>query len=167
MQLLDTNVWSSLSKKEKKTRKILIGFASVIPTLIFFASLIWPTDSTAGESVKSRPPGWVFGFMWTFIVIAVIVAWILVTMYTEDMGIVIGTFATFTIFIALAVTWQGVYHTIGVKEGSWVLWSTVLSLIWTLMFSFQSNWVSGLLMTVPLTWASFAAVLNTLEAQYV
>lgn len=113
--------------------------------------------SSAGQRVKSRPPGWVFATVWTVLYLLLGFAWAV----TYKEGALVNVFIG--ILVVALIMWIVTYNAIGDKKAA--LYVLVISLLmavltWSYMLrESKKTWTNYLI--VPLViWLVFATLLN-------
>jgi tryptophan-rich sensory protein len=151
------------SPTERSIRMALLVLLTLAPSLIFVASLFFPTGPSAGECVPFRPASWVYGVVWTILVL-------LLSIYGARLArsnvltknqLYVQSFLTI-LTVAVAISWMWRYP-IDKREGVtvFVFLAGVLSLLVPLSMESEIN--NGVLL-MPLTiWVLFQTVVNAYE----
>lgn len=128
----------------------------------FGSSILCPVRSTSGSCVKARPPGFVFGIVWTFLYALLGLSWVF-SRQVEDGGL---TDLFFSILVVMLCAWVAVYAC-GQRKRS-ALYVLLLTNMWNfLTWSFvqqQSIW-SGCLFAPYTVWCLFAMYLNAQDLE--
>ncbi len=153
--------------------RIAVVVESVLPILaISFFGYLWNPGSSAGDSVKSRPPARAFAVIWVIVTLCWLMA-LLVAAFNFDVAGLI-TFAIFSLLVlSTCIVWLWAYHKKHFRAASLVLiLTTLLSFILMLIAACSPNSQDAYApMTVtclmaPLgIWVLFATIIGMLELQ--
>ena len=116
-------------------------------------SLFCGPDKKSGSIVKFRPPGWVFGIVWTILYLLTGLAWV----NSKQLTIY------FIILILLLCSWLIIYGCKKNKIGG--IYILFLSLMTSLFIYTNVNYFSKNLMIPLIIWLLFATFLNIFEVQ--
>lgn len=138
---------------------------STIPASQF----VWPVGRGAGAVVKSRPPPWFFGIIWSIIVVIIGFVWYIVAKKqeagsTDERRAATATLWGLGITVALCIMWMSVYSK-NRKYGVFVMWPLVATLLATALTASRLSIIAADLLVIPIVWATYAAVLNMLEVE--
>ena len=118
---------------------------------------IFRTNKNSGINVKFRPPGFVFGIVWTILYILFGFAWIL-----NKNNTMINIFYSLNLFLLLL--WIVIYNGLKYKTGG--VFIITLTIINTLNLIIISNNTSKLFLTPLFGWLLLALLLNSFEVQF-
>ena len=138
----------------------------VIPMLFGFGmnKICWGKDSgkSAGETVKFRPPAYVFGVVWPILYILLGLSWITATNFAEG-GDKNMTESFYILIVFFLTYWIYVYGCNKNKVGGVYIITLTIGSIILAMNIIPKN--SRLLLTPLLTWLLIALLLNVSEVQ--
>ena len=139
----------------------------LLPALIGYGvALACPIDSSAGSSVKFRPPSVIFGIVWAILFILFGLSWVFAaksqdTNFEKYMVPVMYSAVVFCLGL-----WEYVYSNkcsnSKKKEASWII---LVCLIFLLICLQLGTKVSRILACPLLAWILFALIMNTTEVQ--
>jgi benzodiazapine receptor len=114
-------------------------------------------DETSGETVKFRPPAWVFGVVWPILYILLGISWVIASRQNKLNSIIYG------LITLLLMSWIIFYSCEKDKK------SSVYILICSIMAAFAcisvGNNVSKILISPLIGWLIFALMMNAQEIQ--
>lgn len=143
---------------------ILYWIKLLSPILIgMTASRLYPM-SNAGSSVKARPPGWVFGVMWSILYLLIGISWTSISANSKHYELFNCVFIFLNIML---FSWVMVYTKLGSKTALYylmIILSFVGMFIWTLTIYKQNK--SAFLLFPLFFWCLFASMLNLSEVNY-
>ena len=120
-------------------------------------SAVCSTDESAGQNVKFRPPGWVFGVVWPILYIMLGVSWVYASRESQFNSIY------YCVLTLLLTTWVFVYSCKKDKQSSvYILLASIIASF----TCFSTGTIQTKLMISPLIgWLIFALLMNTTEIQ--
>ena len=141
----------------------------LLPWLILLSQLhpamrAGPSD---GAVVKSRPPPFFFGLIWSLIVIVLSVIWYYVAQPEKPTSRHCCAHGLLGLTVALCLLWLWVYHRprTGVRNAVYVMWALVGTLALLAAVVTRLDIKYSELLAVPIVWALYAAVMNMFAAQ--
>lgn len=139
------------------------GIYVLMPSIIGYgASAFCDIGKNAGNSVKFRPPAYVFGIVWPILFLLFGFSWAIAMRNAEYEYLCLSTYGLAAISLGI---WTYVYGCKNLKkQASWV----ILFSLATLLASFaQGNEISKVLLSPLIAWILFALMMNTTEVQNV
>lgn len=123
----------------------------------FGTSAVCKMDESAGENVKFRPPGWVFGVMWPILYLLLGLSWVFASRESQMNSIF------YSILTLLLLSWIITYSCQKDKQTSvYILLASVMACVACI----STGTVQTKLMISPLLgWLIFALLMNTTEIQ--
>ena len=145
----------------KSTAELVIF---LLPLIVGFGTgMICRTKSSAGSSIKFRPPSWVFSLLWTVLYLMIGLSWVLSLRVDKSQLLVNVLYITLIVILSL---WLVLYSCINQKK--WALVMMVLSLMITLITYTMIPSVIAKGLLVPLfVWLIYALLLSVFEVQKV
>ena len=137
--------------------EILKSFRFYVPIISgYFMTLLCPMIN-AGNNIKSRPPAFVFGIVWTVLYLLLGYSWVMLENYKY-------TDIIFGINILLGVLWIYNYSCITKKKNAlYILLTMILGSLYLLLYSFENEPVITYYILPYTVWLSFALMLNFTE----
>tara|TARA_R110002074_G_scaffold122387_1_gene257045 strand:+ start:994 stop:1449 length:456 start_codon:yes stop_codon:yes gene_type:complete len=138
----------------------------LIPTVVgFTTSMFCNVGKEAGESVKFRPPSYVFGIAWTILYICLGLSWFFSNKDGKDANKLLINIMFSLVILALTM-WLVVYACGKNKLGG--IYVLLLSVLMTLgAYTVAPTTLSKLLICPLLIWLMFATLLNIFEVQLI
>lgn len=139
----------------------------LLPLIVGFGTaMICPTKSSAGSSVKFRPPPWVFSVVWSLLYFMIGLSWVL-SLRESDQGVGQSQLVINVLYTKLIVVlslWLLLYSCMNQKK--WALVMMVLALIATLLtYTMVSSVVAKGLLVPLFVWLLYALLLSVFEVQ--
>jgi tryptophan-rich sensory protein len=134
-------------------------FAGIIGYGMNFIPQCRINSSDAGNIVKFRPPGFVFGIVWSILYLLYGISWIIA--FSKKKKIYIDVL--YTLQAIFLIGWIVVYSCLSDKtNGIYVL---LLNLLTVIMLMLMVNKISKMLLVPLAVWLLFALLLNIFEVQ--
>ena len=134
-------------------------FAGIIGNVMNFIPQCRIKSSNAGNIVKFRPPGYIFGIVWPILYLLFGISWIIAFSKKKKVYIDI-LYALQAVFL---IGWIVVYSCLSDKiNGIYVL---LLNLLTVIMLMLMVNKISKMLLAPLAVWLLFALLLNIFEVQ--
>ena len=138
----------------------------LLPLIVGFGTgMICHTKSSAGSSVKFRPPPWVFSVVWTLLYLMIGLSWLLSLRAQGGQSQLLINVLYIQLIVILAL-WLVLYSCMNQKK--WALVMMVLVLIGTLLtYTMVSSVVAKGLLVPLFVWLLYALLLSVFEVQKV
>ena len=137
--------------------------AGLFPILSGFGmSLLCPMTNTAGSEIPARPPGYVFGIVWTILYILIGASWVLASM--KNTAAQPSIWVVGMLFFALCLllsAWVYLYSCNGNKKAA--LYTIPMAMLVTIWLLIILPDLSKLLLAPLIVWLAFAFALNFYE----
>ena len=135
-----------------------------LPLIVGFGTgMICRTKSSAGSSVKFRPPSWVFSVVWTILYLSIGISWILSLRAPGDQSQLLINIMYIKLMVVLSL-WLVLYSCMNQKK--WALVIMVLALMVTLMtYTIVSSLVAKGLLVPLFVWLVYALLISVFEVQ--
>jgi len=146
----------------------------LLPSIVcYIASALCNIGNTAGNVVKFRPPGWLFGVVWFFLFICIGLSWVFSTK-EENLSEIqpknnILVYVIYSLIILALAMWIITYGCIGKQMGinakKISLWLFIPIIMLCIMGLTIGNKISRLLLSPLPAWIIFAMFLSAFEFQ--
>jgi len=134
----------------------------VIPIFFgFTVQLVSGVNSTAGDNVLFRPPGWLFSVVWTILYILLGFSWAFAVRNAENKILAI---VLYSLLVFLLGVWIFVYG--GLNKKTAASWLLILILAFAFACISVGNEWSKIMIAPLIAWLIFAMIMNTTEIQY-
>ena len=133
----------------------------ILPSVIGYgSSALCDIGKSAGDTVKFRPPAFVFGIVWPILFALFGLSWAIAMRNSKEIVLCATTYSIAAVSLGL---WTYVYGCKNMKkQASWVI---LLSLA-ALLASYSQGTVTSKVCLSPLiAWILFAIIMNTTEVQ--
>jgi tryptophan-rich sensory protein len=133
----------------------------LLPSILVFGSQLLTRGGvrSAGDTVKFRPPAYVFGIAWTLLLLMLGMSWVVASQKTHAKVLCITMYALLTVSLT---SWVSVYQ----RSKAAASWTLIVVLSLALGAAFTSGDVYAQTLLAPLiAWVVFAMIMNTTEVQ--
>ena len=133
-----------------------------LPLIVGFGTgMICRTKSSAGSSVKFRPPPWVFSVIWTLLYLMIGLSWVLSLRAGQSQLVTNVLYISLIVILSL---WLVLYSCMNQKK--WSLAMMVLALIVTLVtYTMVPSIVAKGLLVPLFIWLLYALLISVFEVQ--
>lgn len=138
--------------------------AIILPWSIFAVNLFVKSSEDDGKVVPWRPEGYIFGIVWTMLVIFMSLSWYLALNSNMVSNTIINML--FMLVILSAVMWQVLYHKKSKKSGITVFVFLLFALVPLIMYLYYTQSIYSAMLLMPLLiWVILAMIMNIEEVK--